>query len=183
MLSLVLGFLALSRRFLLPLILLVAFLAALVWFAGYSDAILSLLGRHGDADEAASMAGRSELWKFVWEQIKQRPFVGHGFNSFESTSSTLWYGQPAASMEVHNTYVEVLYSCGFLGAVPVCAGVGVLLYRWIVNPDPPRDLIVWMVITSSFAEVQITTVAILPSLSFFLIVAMDVQRRIDGGRV
>jgi O-antigen ligase len=163
----------LGRRFILPIVIVAAAAAVLVLASGETDTLLSMIGRGGDASEAMSMAGRTDLWQFVLDQTAQQPWFGHGYNSFESVATEIYYGQNSAAAATHNNYLEVLYSTGIVGGVPFFTAIAILLYRWITQPYPPRDLIVLNAVISSFTEVDITTIAVLPTLLIFIVLARD----------
>jgi O-antigen ligase len=169
-----------GRRFVLPT-LIVAAMAIILLLSGGTDSLLAMVGRDGDASEAMSMAGRTELWQFVMDQISQAPWFGHGYNSFESVATNTFYGQVNAAVATHNNYLEVLYSTGIIGGLPFFAAIGILLYRWIKHPFLPRDLIVLNIVVSSFTEVDITALGAMPMLIAFIVLARDsVDREIHS---
>jgi O-antigen ligase len=153
--------------------------AIAVLSTGQVDAILRSIGRDGSADEAVSMAGRTDLWDFTWGLILKRPLIGYGFNSYESYAGTLWTGPAAAGVATHNNYLSVLYSTGMIGATAFLVGFLILLFRWAVVPDAARDFFVINVIISGFSEIDaLSSIAIAPSLAFFLIIALDARKRL-----
>ncbi len=169
----------LPRRLLLFIIGTIVLAGALVVLSGETTMLLGLVGRDGDVDDAMSMAGRTDLWSFVLDLISQRPLVGYGFNSFEAFASTLWIGQSTASVATHEAYLSVLYSAGLMGAAPFFAGLLLLLLRWAREPDLARDLLVFDIIINSFSEIEIASISILPTLIFFIVIAMDAQKRLQ----
>src|ERR1700677_692868 len=127
------------------------------------------------------MSGRTDLWQFTWNLILDRPVTGYGFNSFESFAGTLWEGQSASSVATHNNYLSVLYSTGVVGTIPFLAGFALLLYRWRVEPDAPRDLFVINAILSGFSEIDVlSAIAPVPTLVFFLVIASDAWQRVPA---
>ena len=78
-----------------------------------------LLGR---VEESDTLSGRSDIWPEVWSYIRQRPYLGYGYEAFwtperiERISHELGWGL----REAHNAYLEVLL---WLGAI----GLGLLL--------------------------------------------------------
>jgi O-antigen ligase len=174
-------FLQIPRRYLIPSVSLAVVCGAFILLTGQVDDVLSLVGRDGSADEALSMSGRADLWHFTWNLILDHPVTGYGFNSFESFAGTLWEGQSASSVATHNNYLSVLYSTGVVGTIPFLAGFALLLYRWRVQPDAPRDLFVINAILSGFSEIDVlSAIAPVPTLVFFLVVASDAWQRVPA---
>jgi len=149
-----------------------------VLVSGQTDTILALVGRNGDASEALDMAGRADLWQFVWGLIKQRPLLGYGFNSFEVYAGRLWTGQVGAGVAAHNNFLSMLYTNGVLGTIPFVAGFLMLLRRWITEPDPARDFFVISTLVFSYSEIDMPSFAFVPSQLFFTMLALDAKKRI-----
>jgi O-antigen ligase len=171
------------RRYLVIMVSSVALCGTIILSAGQGDAVLGLIGRNGSADEAVSMAGRTDLWEFVWNLIINRPLIGYGFNSFELYASTFWTGQSGAGVAAHNNYLEVLYSTGIVGAIAFLYGLLVLLYRWLVHPDPPRDFLIINVIVCGLSELDVPSISVVPSMIFFIVLALDAKRRQNAAEV
>ena len=163
-----------ARRLLYPLIAVAIIVGVVIVISGQTDAVLSLIGREGDIEEASTMSGRTELWAFVWNQIKERPVLGYGYNSFESNAVDLWYGMDRrAGVATHNNFLETLYSVGFIGALPYFIAVLLSTFRFLRQPYFLRDLMFLYIIIHAFTEVDITTIAVLPTMTFFMVLAMD----------
>ena len=177
--ALVIGCLSqISRRFLVPIVILIAIIALSIWLSGETTAILRMVGRGGSASEAESMAGRAELWQFTWKLIDARPLFGYGFNSFESYAGTVWTGESwAPIISPHNNYMALLYNTGYLLSLPWIAGYAILLYRWYADPYLPRDLFIIAVLVTGYAEPDLPGNSVVPTLSFFLVVVLDAKRR------
>lgn len=47
-----------------------------IWLAGNAQAIFALFGRD------ATLTGRTEVWRLVWERIAERPWLGYGYSAF-----------------------------------------------------------------------------------------------------
>lgn len=68
----------------------------------------------------ASFTGRSDIWAFALEKFAERPWVGHGFQSFWSLESTKfgiedseqWAGSAANG---HNSFLDTALNLGFVG--------------------------------------------------------------------
>jgi O-antigen ligase len=67
----------------------------------------------------ATFTGRTELWKFAFENITQRPWTGFGFESFWF-SPMVYYGEPPTELDWdvrgavhgHNGYVDIALTMG-----------------------------------------------------------------------
>jgi O-antigen ligase len=67
----------------------------------------------------ATFTGRTELWKFAFENIAQRPWTGFGFESFWF-SPMVYYGEPPTELSWdvrgavhgHNGYVDIALTMG-----------------------------------------------------------------------
>jgi O-antigen ligase len=174
-------FFQLPRRYVVSIMLLAAVCVGVIIVTGQVDSVLALIGRDGSVDEASSMSGRTDLWQFTWDLILDRPVTGYGFNSFESFVGALWDGQSASSVASHNNYLSVLYSTGILGAIPFLSGFAILLYRWLVEPNAPRDLFVINAILTGFSEIDVlSAIAPVPTLVFFLAVASNAWERVPA---
>ena len=77
----------------------------------------------------ATFTGRTELWKFAFENIAQRPWTGFGFESFWFTPE-VYFGEPNRELDWdvrgavhgHNGYVDIALSMGIPAlAAAVCA--------------------------------------------------------------
>jgi O-antigen ligase len=168
------------RRYLIPIVILGSVIGGAILLTGQVDAMLTLVGRNGSVDEAESMSGRTDLWQFAWDLIVARPLTGYGFNSFEAFAGTLWSGPAnAAVVATHSNYLSVLYSTGIFGAVPFLVGFAYLLRLWWSQPNLLRDLFVFNVLITGFSETDVfTTITTIPSLIFFIIIALDAKNRI-----
>ena len=125
------------------------------------------------------MAGRAELWTFTWGLITQHPLIGYGFNSFEVYASQFWTGQVESGVAAHNNYLSVLYSTGIAGMIPFVVGFLILLYRWIVTPDPPRDFWVLSALVCGYAEMDVlSSFAFVPSFLFFIVIVQEAHRNL-----
>ncbi len=152
------------------------------------DTLLGSASRTGDASEILTLTGRTELWGFVWEKIQQSPIIGYGFNAFEPIVTHEWFGAEDAAVGAHNTFLQALFTVGFLGTAPLVAAFGVLVQRWVVRPNPVRDLFTAYLLVAGMTEAEITSVPVLLTLAAFVCFALDAQPRnelaaLEGRRV
>lgn len=87
------------------------------WTSG--DILQSLFGDR-------TFTGRTDIWAFAWDQILQRPLVGHGFNGFwgigENSAATHSTSDLIASiLQAHNGYLDILLETGAVGFAIVLA--------------------------------------------------------------
>jgi O-antigen ligase len=54
---------------------------------------------------AESSSGRDQIYRSIWELIKQKPFIGHGIGILQSTSG----------YTAHNIFLQILVESGILG--------------------------------------------------------------------
>lgn len=173
--ALVLGLLLQLRR---QYLLLLAFgglvVTVVVLITGQLDTVLGLAGRDGTAEEALSMAGRADLWDFVWRLVTLRPIIGYGFNSFEAFAGTLWTGPTADGVAAHNNYLSVIYSTGLLGTIPFLSGFAILLYRRCTTPEILRDFFTANVLITGFSEIDcFSSISFVPTLIYIVFLAAD----------
>ncbi|MFG3818656.1 O-antigen ligase family protein [Limnothrix redekei] len=105
---------------------------ALIWsaviginlFFYWDDIVINILGALG---KDASLTGRTDVWEFVIDRIKDRPILGYGFGTF-------WNGLDGKSAYVvravrwpvpdaHNGFLEICIDLGL---------VGLAIYIWVV---------------------------------------------------
>jgi O-antigen ligase len=174
-----------SRRLLLLAVVAGMILLGLVMLAGSTGLLLNLeeiLGsasRTGDASEVLTLTGRTELWGFVWEKIMQSPLIGYGFNAFEAIASREWYGAEDASVGAHNTFLQALFTLGFLGSAPLIAAYVILIHRLVTRPNPLRDLFTSYLLVAGTTEVELTSIPVLLTLAIFLSLALDARRNLN----
>jgi O-antigen ligase len=85
----------------------------------------------------ATFTARTDIWNFVVEEIKKRPFFGAGYSSFwsinpavqPSLKSDQWFGVDAIINEAHDGYLDMLATNGIVGL----AGSLFVLIRTIVQ--------------------------------------------------
>ena len=170
--------LQLPRRILVPIVVCIAVIVIGIFVSGQTTDVLELIGRGGSVEEAETLSGRTELWQFTWDLIMARPWLGYGFNSFESFAQTVWTGDSwAPIIGPHNNYLGMLYSGGILGSLPWIAAFAILLCRRFTEPVQLRDLVVVTFLMTSFSEAEVPGNSIVPTLSLFLIIAIDAKRR------
>ncbi|WP_036485578.1 O-antigen ligase [Myxosarcina sp. GI1] len=159
--------------------------AALLFFAGFieSDSFFIALGKD------ATLSGRTYIWKYVWDEIQLRPWLGYGlaafWNGLEGPSA---YVQLAMTVEViyaHNGFLDLCLSIGFVGLIVFLAGFFSTGYRSLAllrQTNTPEGLwpllFLTYILLSNITEGTITTMnnsfwAIYIAISYSLIIARD----------
>ncbi|MEM9645733.1 MAG: O-antigen ligase family protein [Planctomycetota bacterium] len=82
------------------------------------DQVISKVSKSGDAEEIKSGTGRSEIWGFAFDLIRERPIFGHGFNA----APTLMVNH---SQSTHNAILHASLSGGL-----IAGGLMLLLMAW-----------------------------------------------------
>lgn len=136
---------------------------------------LSAFSRNDKNEQVLTLTGRTQLWAFVWNKIKERPLLGHGLNSFQAAVVDEWYGNPDAGVETHNNALSILFSVGLIGFVPVVIAYGVLITRWFTAPNLLRDLFVLRSLIEGVAEASLS-MATMTLFLLFLAVALESSR-------
>lgn len=94
-----------------------------------------------------TLTGRQTLWDFADALIKQKPFLGHGFNAFwywtNPDAWTLWRSMgvaPMSGFNFHNLPREILIDGGAIGLALFAVSVGYTfvrtLLRGLLTGDP-----------------------------------------------
>lgn len=81
--------------------------------------VTAFILRGQDTDELAALTGRTVTWNLGWEEVKESPIFGWGFQA-----DRFLLGQHA-----HNAYLYALMTSGFVGAT---AFVGGLIWVWVI---------------------------------------------------
>lgn len=104
----------------------------------YSESIRSLLGL---VLTDSTFTGRTDVWQFVLEHIRERPIVGYGFASFWGTPEVV-YGMGGNEVwantagHAHNGYLDLALTLGIPGALLTTLWLVVLpLVDFYRSPD------------------------------------------------
>jgi probable O-glycosylation ligase (exosortase A-associated) len=65
--------------------------------------------------EDASAQGRINAWWTAWNVVKERPFTGGGFETFQASTFKIYAPNPEDVHDVHSVYFEMLGEHGFVG--------------------------------------------------------------------
>lgn len=151
---------------LLGLALILAVLLALPGAEAFGTESLT---RSGDANEVATLTGRTKVWKAVLTVVPDHPVVGHGAGTSPVVLSELiregrvtW---PA--LHAHNGMLQVLLTGGIVGLGLVVSSVAM----WLAGRRNDRrlDPFVWLVIIGTLTEVLVMRT---PSTYWMVLVAV-----------
>ena len=86
------------------------------------------------------LSGRVELWKSIYELIRERPIFGYGYTA---TRSALLEDFPWAGT-AHGVLQEVLFNLGIVGALLLCFALARALLSAFVTPLQSRGSVAWV---------------------------------------
>ncbi len=108
--------LAIVTLFPVSILFFVAYLLSLNWIKNSSLNMLikSLIGKD------LTLSGRTEIWEYCFEMIKEKWIIGYGYNAIWSNlditkQSVVSHGYSFLGGHAHNGYIELLLSAGVLG--------------------------------------------------------------------
>lgn len=100
--------------------------ALLIWAFGYSglDFLFGLVGKD------ATLTGRTDIWRYVWDQIELRPWLGYGLSAFwnglDGPSGYIQLAMRTAVIYAHNGFLDIWLSIGIVG-------LGVFVFSFVSN--------------------------------------------------
>ncbi len=105
-----------ARKKVLLTLLLGSFLLGLA-VTGVGTQLLNALDRGGEGDQ--DFTGRAPLWTELMEYVDERPWTGHGYESFwnAQTMDDVYKHQHWPVESAHSEYVESLLTIGIIGMV------------------------------------------------------------------
>lgn len=98
----------------------------LIWMFGYGglEFLFDLAGKD------TTLTGRTDIWRYVWDQIELRPWLGYGlsafWNGFDGPSGYIQLAMRTGVIYAHNGFLDIWLS---IGAV----GLGVFVISFVVN--------------------------------------------------
>lgn len=86
-----------------------------LWWGGTGD-LLRATSRTGREEEVVTMAGRTEIWRFVLSKVKQSPIMGFGFGSGRILIAEMpVLGSQRRFQSAHNFALEAMLNTGIIG--------------------------------------------------------------------
>jgi O-antigen ligase len=166
-------------------------LIALIWVAGYigSDSLFSSVGKD------ATLSGRTDIWRYVWDQIQLRPLFGYGlaafWNGYEGPSGYIQLAMRIAVIYAHNGFLDIWLSIGLVGLSVFLAGFfitskqSLALLRKSNTPEGFWPLLfLTYILLSNLTEGTITTMnnsfwAMYVAVSYSLVIAKNNRYAIE----
>jgi exopolysaccharide production protein ExoQ len=163
----------------------------LIWVAGYigSDSLFSSVGKD------ATLSGRTDIWRYVWDQIQLHPWLGYGlaafWNGYEGPSGYVQLAMRIAVIYAHNGFLDIWLSIGlvglsiFLASFFVTSKQSLALLRKTNTPEGFWPvLFLTYILLSNLTEGTITTMnnsfwAIYVAVSYSLVIAKNNQYAMD----
>jgi len=133
-------------------------LAIVIGAAGFvdfnSEGLLTSLSRSGEIEEIQSFTGRTKIWEFAFESIRQSPYVGYGYGASripfsDFTINGVDYG---VLLDAHNLVLNVTLCTGVVGGVLVAT---MLLHQTgalLTSPDAFPDAVTTVVLVDGLME-------------------------------
>ena len=112
------------------------------WVAIALSGVLVLIARAGRIDplgvalralgrdvEQNTVEVRTSLWRLVWQEVLDRPMLGHGVATFDLGDVSIWTGTRMTTWNVaqaHNGFLDTAYQLGLIGVATI-VGLQILL--------------------------------------------------------
>lgn len=165
--------------------------AILIWIAGYvgSDSLVGLVGKD------TTLSGRTDIWRYVWDQIQLHPWLGFGlaafWNGYDGPSGYVQLAMTIPVIYAHNGFLDIWLSIGVVGLSVFLIGFisttsqSLALLRKTNSPEGFWPLLfLTYILLSNLTEGTITTMnssfwAIYAAISYSLVIAKKNQYAID----
>ena len=165
--------------------------AALILITGYigSESLLSSVGRD------TTLSGRTDIWRYVWDQIQLRPWLGYGlaafWNGLDGPSGYIQLAMRISVIYAHNGFLDIWLSIGLIGLSVFLIGFfsaakqSLALLRKTNTPEGFWPvLLLSYILLSNLTEGTITAMnssfwAIYVAVSYSLVMAKNNQYVID----
>lgn len=123
-------FFAMQKRF-LPIVVFLGSISGLFWLAIKFTPLGEYFANYFALDQASSLSGRTDLWKFVMPAVKDKIILGHGFVGSRFVS-VLMPGTPFEAGHMHNGFLEATYNNGIIGLFLIVT-IQVIIVRNLVR--------------------------------------------------
>lgn len=152
LLSLTIQFMRWRTQIVMPFIFISIILYCMLSFASFSFDI-SKISRSGDVKEVTTFTGRTEIWAFCWNKIKERPLIGYGFAASRKVISQGYQSRFGfITKSAHNMWIQNLLSVGIIGTFPIVFVILVLIRDFFKTPNSFRDITLLIVLFSGLLE-------------------------------
>lgn len=93
------------------------------------ESILGLIGKD------ATLTGRTDIWRYIWDMIEKSPWLGYGYSGFwgggDSPGAYVWYASGWKVPHSHNGILELVLALGWVGTALYALGFIVSFSRSI----------------------------------------------------
>ncbi|MDT3694857.1 MAG: O-antigen ligase family protein [Ignavibacterium sp.] len=124
-------------------------------FIIFSSEIFGLIPGYFGKD--TTLSGRSDIWKFVWDDIEKRFLFGYGFATYWIMGSSRLeifadYFEGFVVNSAHNGYLEIIVQLGFFGFIFFLFPIGAYIYRMFRLNSNIAILIFISIMTLNYTE-------------------------------
>ncbi|WP_083852401.1 O-antigen ligase [Pseudoxanthomonas sp. GW2] len=110
------------------------------------DYVLNAISR--DGSNTMTLSGRTVAWSNAIEMIRQRPMLGYGFASFNTSLTQHFFASGYIIPHAHNTWVNAMFETGFVGATAMTLFVLTALFtRRFADPSYGESLMFWVILS------------------------------------
>lgn len=113
------------------------------------DPLLAKISRAGNAEEAYSLTGRTQLWEFTAERIAESPLTGCGY---ACTRFVLIHGQHNPVPHAHNQVLNVALGCGVVGGLLMVLMYLAQLRHLLIRPELLPDAVTVLILVGGIAD-------------------------------
>ena len=121
-----------QAKLLIPVLLTAVAVGAILSLGADSLAEIVL----GSVGKDLSLTGRTDIWPYVIDKIRERPFWGYGFavfwNGLQGESAYVWRAVKWTVPDSHNGFLDLLIDLGFVGFFLFCISFLQTLIRSLV---------------------------------------------------
>jgi O-antigen ligase len=147
-------------------------------FSFHLDALGSHFSRSGDPTEVFTLTGRTEIWDFVGEKIKEQPLFGWGYNASKVLlPQHVGFSNDLMVDTAHNMLLQSLLSVGFVGTFPIVIVMFCLFFDLLYRPYRLRDLFFVIIFISGISDTS--ALGTTPSILTLLFLMISVMPRVD----
>lgn len=114
-------------------------------FLAVGSAVWTAFGRFiADLGIDATFTNRTDIWRFAFDAISERPLTGHGFRGFWQTEDLVYSGSTvetwaAAAANGHNSYLDIALTTGIPGLAMTLCWLIVLPLRDVARMAPAEE--------------------------------------------
>lgn len=140
-------------------------------FLIFSSDIFGLIPGYFGKD--MTLSGRTDIWKFAWDDIEKRFLLGYGFATYWIMGSSRLeifasYFEGFMVNEAHNGYLEIVLQLGLIGFVFFLFPIAAYIYRMFKLNNNLAILIFISIMTLNYTESVLFKVGLGVTTFYFL---------------